>query len=190
MKISFFTAAAMVTICCFKDVLLSEEQRGFNVEEKVMLRKAELGRYPQVWDFTGEKKKAKKKKIKIKTSVWCPPNTGHLYNSLCTGLCRLSKGCSLFQFQWVPGTAPPSSSWNSPGCSRGGGNTRCANYIFNQQKIAGENDTFKANLPQSTNIYYSAVKIFKAWRSNTSCRVWQIEIRGCGPRLLINVYFP
>lgn len=32
----------------FKDVLLSKEHRDVYVEEKVVLRKAELGRYPEV----------------------------------------------------------------------------------------------------------------------------------------------
>ena len=62
----------------FKDVLLSKEHRDFYVEEKVVLRKTELGdtqelrgRLPgrkslcsKVWDFTGEGKKKDKDKNK------------------------------------------------------------------------------------------------------------------------------
>lgn len=33
-------------------------------------------------------------------------------------------------------------------------------------------------------------KDFKAWHSNTSCGVWQTEIWGCRPGLLISIYFP
>lgn len=147
MKISLFKATVMVTVCCSKMFYSLKSRGALMWRRKWCSERHSWGDTHKSGTLLERRRKQRKKKIKIKTSVSCPPNTGHLYNSLCAALCRLSKGCSLFQFQWVPGTAPPSSSWNSPGCGRGGGNTRCANCVFNQQKIAGENDTFKANLP-------------------------------------------